>query len=63
MGVEYTIYCDRCGGIIDANRKSPAEARRVAVEQGVMVRFKPAGRKPLEDVCTARCAPRKDENA
>lgn len=37
--LEYTIYCDRCGGMIDVQTGSARQARRRAKKKGVLVRI------------------------
>jgi hypothetical protein len=34
MSIEYTIYCNGCGRIVEANPASAAEARRAVREMG-----------------------------
>lgn len=49
--IEYTIYCDNCGTLIDASNESEKHARERAVQQGVLVR---AGSKDLCMSCVDR---------
>ena len=37
--LEYTIYCDRCGELIDVQTGSARQARRRAKKKGVLVRI------------------------
>ena len=37
--LEYTIYCDNCGGMIDVQTGSARQARRRAKKKGVLVRI------------------------
>lgn len=39
MALEYTIYCDQCGELIDASRKSASEARRRAITEGTLKKY------------------------
>jgi len=37
--IEYTIYCDSCGGMIDVQSGSARQARRKAKKKGVLIRI------------------------
>jgi hypothetical protein len=37
--LEYTIYCDSCGAMIDVQTGSARQARRRAKKKGVLVRI------------------------
>jgi hypothetical protein len=55
VSVEYTIFCDGCGAIIDANRTSVREARAAAKAQQGAIQRGP------KDYCSVECV--KDEAA
>ena len=46
MSIEYTIYCNGCGRLIDASNVSAAEARKSVRDMGGQVNL-PGG----EDMC------------
>jgi hypothetical protein len=52
VSVEYTVYCDGCGRIIDASTDSAAKARKSVREMGGRVNL--PGGKDLCNQCVAR---------